>query len=317
MNNKKSWVVAVDMGYGHQRAAYPLRSLALGKEIVNANHYAGIPARDKKIWREGQKAYEFMSRFKRVPVIGEMAWAVYDHLQKIEPFYPKRDLTKPSFQLRSTYSLIRKKRWGEHFINKLSKTPLPFITTFFIPAYQAEEFNYPGEIYLVVCDADVSRAWAPWNAARSRIRYLAPTGRVAERLKLYGVPPDHINLTGFPLPQENIGEGSSILKPDLAARLINLDPKGSYRKKYHRTINEHIGALPRTPTHLLTVMFAVGGAGAQRELGITIAEGLRHASTGRVCGRNQQCRCERAREAHQEGDRPHRGQRRLPAGCRL
>ena len=26
----KAWVVAVDMGYGHQRAAYPLKDIAYG-----------------------------------------------------------------------------------------------------------------------------------------------------------------------------------------------------------------------------------------------------------------------------------------------
>ena len=33
---KKAWVIAVDMGYGHQRAAYPLKDMAYG-DIINAN----------------------------------------------------------------------------------------------------------------------------------------------------------------------------------------------------------------------------------------------------------------------------------------
>lgn len=32
----KAWVVTVDMGYGHQRAAYPLKKFAYGG-IINAN----------------------------------------------------------------------------------------------------------------------------------------------------------------------------------------------------------------------------------------------------------------------------------------
>ncbi len=272
----KAWIVAVDMGYGHQRAAYPLRHLAEGGAIVNANHYPGIPAHDHKIWHEGQKTYEFMSRFKRIPVIGKMTWAAYDHFQEIDPFYPKRDLSRPTLQLKSTYSLIQKKKWGAHFIKKLSKKPLPLVSTFFIPAFQAEEFNYPGDIYLVVCDADISRAWAPLKPSRSRIHYFVPTDRAAERLKLYGVPDDHIVISGFPMPQENMGDAHQTAKDDLGNRLLNLDPKNTYRKKYHRTIVEHIGRLPKKPTHPLTIMFAVGGAGAQRELGVTIAESLQH-----------------------------------------
>jgi len=294
---KKAWIVAVDMGYGHQRAAYPLRLLAPGGSVVNAAHYSGIPHKDRRLWRQGQEIYSFMSRFKSVPVVGEVAWDLYDQIQEIPPFYPKRDLSKPTMQVKSTYGLIRKKQWGAHFIQhlakghplssvsrrqgagfikKFSKQPLPFITTFFIPAFQAEEFNYPGDIYLVVCDADISRAWAPLVPARSRIRYLAPTQRVVERLQLYGVPHDHITLTGFPLPQENYGHQGAVVKADLAARLVNLDPLGVYRKKYSRTIRAQIGALPKKSSHPFTIMFAVGGVGAQRELGLEILEGFRH-----------------------------------------
>ncbi|MFA4872355.1 MAG: hypothetical protein WC659_00265 [Patescibacteria group bacterium] len=272
----KAWIVAVDMGYGHQRAAYPLKQYAYGGEIVNANRYPGIPQKDKKIWQQGQEVYEFMSRFKKVPVIGEAAWDLYDQFQEIDPFYPKRDLSRPSLQLKSTYSLIRKKRWGEHFIKRLAKNPLPLVSTFFIPAYQAEEFNYPGDIYIVACDADVSRAWAPLKPSRSRIKYLAPTERAVERLKLYGVRTDQITLTGFPLPRENRGVRNSVVKADLAERLVNLDPKRVYCRKYHRTIREHVGILPKRANHPLTIMFTVGGAGAQRDLGLTIAESFYH-----------------------------------------
>jgi hypothetical protein len=39
---KLAWVVAADMGYGHQRAAFPLKYLSGGR-IINANNYPGIP----------------------------------------------------------------------------------------------------------------------------------------------------------------------------------------------------------------------------------------------------------------------------------
>ena len=32
----KAWVISVDMGYGHQRAAYPLRDIAF-ERIITAN----------------------------------------------------------------------------------------------------------------------------------------------------------------------------------------------------------------------------------------------------------------------------------------
>jgi len=51
------------MGYGHQRAAYPLKSLAYKGKIICANDYEGIPDRDRLIWEESQLLYETISRF--------------------------------------------------------------------------------------------------------------------------------------------------------------------------------------------------------------------------------------------------------------
>ena len=56
-NNKKAWVVAADMGYGHQRTAYPFRDIAFGSKIINANNYDGIPDKDKKVWRFGSEKW--------------------------------------------------------------------------------------------------------------------------------------------------------------------------------------------------------------------------------------------------------------------
>ena len=55
----RAWIVAVDMGYGHQRTAYPLRHLALDGEVINANHYDGIPENDKIVWERARKVYAY------------------------------------------------------------------------------------------------------------------------------------------------------------------------------------------------------------------------------------------------------------------
>jgi len=271
----KAWVVAVDMGYGHQRAAYPLRSLAFQGEILNANTYPGISHHDRSIWKQSREVYEKISRFKKTPLIGNVAFELFDSLQAIDPFYPKRDLSKPTLQLRQVYQLIRK-GWGSALIQKLAKNPLPLVTTFFIPAFMAEEHQYPGPIYLVCCDADVSRAWAPLKPATSVITYLAPSRRVVERLKLYGVPKERIKYVGFPLPTDNIGtEKRETLQHDLARRLVALDGQGVFRKNYQASISEHLGKLPKKVAQPLTIMFAVGGVGAQREIGGAIIASLR------------------------------------------
>jgi len=278
-NNKKAWVVSVDMGYGHQRAAYPLKYLAYKNRILTANTYPGIPQKDRNLWRESREFYEFMSRFKNLPVVGQPAWRFYDNLQKIPKFYPRRDLSSLSMQVKQIYYLIEKHGWGKHLINNLAKKPLPLIATFFIPAFMAEVFNYPGEIYCLATDSDINRAWAPKDPAASRINYFAPSYRVVERLKLYGVRAEKIFLTGFPLPLENIGNSKlNILKADLIKRLVNLDPKGKYWDKDRETIQRHLGIskLPSKNNHHLTLMFSVGGAGAQREIGTTALVSLKN-----------------------------------------
>ena len=67
---KKAYIVTVDMGYGHQRAVYPLADIAKGG-IINANSYAGIPKSDQRRWEGGRKFYEKISRLKHLPLIGD------------------------------------------------------------------------------------------------------------------------------------------------------------------------------------------------------------------------------------------------------
>jgi hypothetical protein len=95
---RKAWVVGVNMGYGHQRTAHALRSLAPGEKVINANDYRGIPARDRKIWQESRRFYEAISKFKRIPMIGRAVFAAYDRLfQRIVDFYPMKDLSRAPF----------------------------------------------------------------------------------------------------------------------------------------------------------------------------------------------------------------------------
>lgn len=275
--HKKAWIVSVNMGYGHERAAFGLEDLAYGN-IVTANAYPGIPDKDRALWNETRKLYEIVSRLQPVPFLGPAVFGAMDALQSIPPFYPRRDLSRPTLQVRQIYRLIRKNGLGKHLVEKLSKRSLPIVSTFFIPAFAAEEHGYPGDIYLVTCDADISRAWVPLDPQKSRINYFASNGRVVERLKLYGVRPEKIFLTGFPLPKQNIGgTGATIAKKDLAARLCNLDPKNIFLNKYQQTLLNTLG-----PEHCdfkkkrtLTLTFSVGGAGAQQQIGADILKSLR------------------------------------------
>ena len=264
---KKAWVVAVDMGYGHQRTAFPLRNLSFGGEIINANHYHGIPKKDRDFWKNTKSFYEAISRFRRIPIIGLAIFLFFDSFQRIGGYYPKRDLSGVNINQRIIFHFIRR-GWGRHLIEKMKKQKLPLITTFFTPAFMAENFNYQDDIYCVICDADIARAWVPLDPKHSKIKYLAPCTWARDRLKLYGVKPENIILTGYPLPKENIGKDLGIIKKDLAYRILNLDPSGKYQRLYAPLIKSYLGQLPKLPNHPLTLMFSIGGAGAQKEIAL-------------------------------------------------
>lgn len=267
---REAYIVSVSMGYGHQRTAFSLRQLG---EVINANDYEGVPDKDRNMWKQLRSGYELISRAKGIPIFGDLAFSLFDLFQRVPKFYPKRDLSKPSFALR-IYRYMMKRDFGRDLITKLKERPLPIVSTFFLPAFMAEHFEYPEDIYCVVCDADISRTWAPFNPKTSRIKYFAPNQRVVERLKLYGVREENIFLTGYPLPMENIGPEMEILKEDMKNRLLNLDPKGKYMEKYSDLVFDRLGNFPDSSDHPLTILFSVGGAGAQKEIGAAILRKL-------------------------------------------
>ncbi len=273
-NTPKALIISVNMGYGHQRTAYALKNLAIDGKIINANDYSDIPLRDKAIWEGMRGFYEFISDLKRIPIAGNFIFLSVDFFQRILSYYPKRDLSNPNFPLKRIFSLI-KNGWGRDLIEKNKQGNVPLITTFLTPAFMAESFGYPGEIYCVICDADISRTWAPLKPEESRIKYFAPNGRTAERLLLYGVREENIFLTGYPLPQEIIGsEQMEILKDDVRNRLFNLDPQKKYLENYKMLAENKLGFLVEKADHPLTILFAIGGAGAQKEIAMKVVESL-------------------------------------------
>ncbi len=244
---QKTWLVAVDMGYGHQRALFPLRDLSPTGKLLIANNYDGISAAEKNLWDEGRAIYERISRLNNVPLIGPTLFGLFDRFQAVPTSPPRGINDHPTLQVRQNYYLI-KRGWGRELITILNTKSIPLITSFFTVAFMAEEHGFNGEIFLLICDTDISRAWAPLVPAKSRIKYLASTEQAAARLASYGVPKHNIFLTGFPLPTENSEKISGVQKI-YEARLKRLK------------LFEKQGFTSKNP---LTLMFAIGGAGAQQ-----------------------------------------------------
>lgn len=269
-------VVAVDMGYGHLRAATPLAE-ALGTEVAQVDRAPIVAPGEERLWTRVRKTYEVASRLSQVPVVGAPLKLALEALTNIPRLYPVRDLSRPTRGVRTLERLVQR-NLGQGLLEELRRTGAPLLTTFYSPAIVADRAGYD-RVFCVVTDSDINRIWAPIEPRRTRIRYLVPTRRAGRRLQTYGVPAERITYTGFPLPEALLGgPGLEVLKRNLAARIVRLDPTGEFRRSMPEELAHFLGPLPveeEGKPPLLT--FAVGGAGAQAGLAAELLPGLRPA----------------------------------------
>jgi len=275
-HREKPLVVAVEMGYGHLRAARPLARL-MGAETTLVDKPPLVGPEEQRLWERVRRAYELTSRLSQLPVVGLPLRWVLDAITDIPHLHPYRDLSAPTSGVLTLERLIRR-RLGQGLVERLRETGAPLLTTFYSPAIAADRAGLDN-LFCVVTDSDINRVWAPVAPERTSIRYLVPTQRAGRRLRSYGVPAHRITFTGFPLPHELVGgTGLATLRRNLAARLVRLDPTREFRRAFRDELQHFLGALPaeeegRPP--LLT--FAVGGAGAQAGLPRQFLPGLRPA----------------------------------------
>ncbi len=271
----KAWIVSADMGYGHQRAVYPLKEIA-EEGIITVGSSEAISKSEKKLWKRLLNAYEFFSRAKGIPIVGPPLFSMLDALMHIPSFYPMRNLSNTTFQVNLLESTIEK-GLCKGMLEKISTKVLPLVTSFYASAIAADKNGFT-KIYCIICDADINRVWVAKQPWESRIEYFAPCGMAAQRLKAYGVPEERIHLTGFPLPIELLGDKNlSVLKKDLAQRLFYLDPKEKFWARHGRNVEYFLGKKNCVfrNERKLTITYAVGGAGAQKEIGGKIVHSLK------------------------------------------
>jgi hypothetical protein len=279
----KAWVVTVLMGLGHLRAAYPLRDLTHQGVIIYGSRRFTPPA-EYKIWKRLRRLYYVLSKAGAVPFIGRAAIGWLLAVQRIPPYYPKTDLSRPNSAVKLLKRMIRKRGLCRGLRERIASAPYPVIHTFYATAIALEALEEPApdsprDHYLLICDADFNRVWVPEEPHKSRIRYLAPCTQVRRRLLAYGVPNESILMTGFPLPKENIGSEASleILKADLFERLLRLDPAGKFFSHHEKSVLGWLGrdTVPEAKENHFSLMFAIGGAGAQAEMAKKILVSLR------------------------------------------
>jgi hypothetical protein len=201
-------------------------------------------------------------------------------MQRIEPYYPVKDMSAPNMAVKYLFHMIKRKGLCSHLIDTVKDLDTRMVHTFYATAIALEMGGtHVHENFLLICDADFNRVWVPPDPKVTRIKYLAPCTQVKMRLLTYGVPEENIYLTGFPLPKENIGSRRDleILKEDLWRRLLRLDPTNKYFAFHQKSVFFWLNkrALPKRRESHFTLMFAVGGSGAQVEMIEKILQSLK------------------------------------------
>ena len=277
---RRAVIVAVLMGLGHLRAAYPLRHLDPEGVLIYGSRQT-TPKHEYPIWRTIRNSYYFFSQAGRFPFIGNLMLQALIWLQRIEPYYPCRDRSHPNGAVRYVDRLIKRRGLCRALVTKLYHEHVPVIHTYFATAIAADQSSDGKQHnYLLICDSDFNRVWVPEDPEKSSLRYLAPCSFAKRRLLSYGVTEESIFLTGFPLPKENIGSeaGLETLKQDLFNRLLRLDPAGRFFLVHEQSVrywlDRHAPATTLGQQQPFTLTFAIGGAGAQTELAFKILQSL-------------------------------------------
>ncbi|HEQ71612.1 MAG TPA: hypothetical protein ENN69_03905, partial [Spirochaetia bacterium] len=271
----QAWVVSMNMGLGHMRASHPLQDIAYGGvHLLGEEGFSSDI--EVKNFRKLTKGYEFISRFKKIPVVGALSFSMLDRFLFIHPLYPVKDRSKPNFQTNLLYGQI-KKGLGKAFMDKIYSEPLPLVSSYPMPALIADYYNYPRN-YCIVTDAEITRGWVPKHPRQSKIIYFASCGRARQRLNQYGIPDERIFITGYPLPKSLLGsEDLDILKSDIGQRLHYLDPGNRFWPLHKLNVAHFLGKknISFKKERVLSLTYAVGGAGALAEIGIAVAQSLR------------------------------------------
>ncbi len=253
------------MGFGHLRAAHNIASFGHATVArVDREPYVGLV--DRIVWDGAQNTHTHASR--EVDGKNKLLYNWFEGIMKI----PEGD-SPPSMTASRFVRTLGKLGVGRKFFNSLDRRSPTLVHTFYLPAMLSFYRKYPGRNFLLLCDTDFHRVWVPVDPKAGNLNYMVPVSKSADRLISYGVQPDKIHITGFPLPAAYTGE------KDKSALVTAFDAR---RSRLRRDSN-----VP------LTLMFPFSGAGAYfnllAELVTSIAGSIKEGSLRLIvfCGDNE------------------------------
>ncbi len=222
------------MGFGHLRAAHNIASFGHATVArVDREPYVGLV--DKIVWDGAQNTHTHASR--EVDGKNKLLYNWFEGMMKI----PEGD-SSPSMAASRFVRAIGKLGVGRKFFTSLDSRYPTLVHTFYLPAMLSVYRKYPGRDFLLLCDTDFHRVWVPVDPKAGNLKYMVPISKSADRLISYGVRPDEIYTTGFPLPAAYTGT------KDLSTLITAFNAR---RNRLRRDSN-----VP------FTLMFPFSGAGA-------------------------------------------------------
>ena len=248
-------VVAVEMGYGHLRAANTIAEW-LGTEVIRLDLPPLAGWSETALWFGIRKFYNGLSQACDWPVAGAAAQSILEKITEIRPLHNHRSGEPPTL-LAQLADGLSASIIGRKF--RAASAGKSIVATY--PAAAMAAVYAPGaHVFCLATDTDVNRAWAPARAKDVCIEYLAPVDRVVDRLRSFGVPEKRIHLTGFPLPTKLIGQTEAAL----ARRLHRLDPERAFCSRTNKAQSTLIrDFLQCSSMEPIVMSIAIGGAGGQ------------------------------------------------------
>src|SRR5688572_27959589 len=204
------------MGYGHLRAARALADDAgIRMRAADSGTLAGIV--ERAAWTTVRGNYGAIARLAGSGRGGRGPRRLLDALTGIPRRGTRGSIAETTGAVR-VLAAFGRAGFGRCLLRAMAGDGAPLVATFYAQAILADAAGRD-RVWLVVTDSDVNRVWVPERPGETRIGFLVPCRNTARRLRAYGVPPDRIRLTGFPLPPALLGGADlPVLRRDLAAR---------------------------------------------------------------------------------------------------
>ena len=173
-------ITAVEMGYGHMRAAQALADAA-GTDVVAADREPYSTAGETATWRRSRTAYEALTRGVDFPLVGPAFRRALESVTEIPSLESPDDLRVPNAGTRMLARMAAR-GFGRVLIDELRSSGRPLISTFYAQAIVAAQAGVD-DVTLVVTDVDVNRVWAPTDPVATRLKYCVPAPVTARRLE--------------------------------------------------------------------------------------------------------------------------------------